>query len=37
LKWDASGGEIIHDGALVLVEFIWFLSVLTWLFSLWSD
>jgi hypothetical protein len=40
LKWYASGGKIIHDGALVLVRFMWSLSVLTWLFSLfslWSD
>jgi len=37
LKWDASGEKIIHDGALVLVGFIWSLSVLTRLFSLWSD
>jgi len=30
----------MHEGALVLVGFIWSLSVLTWLFSLfslWSD
>ena len=37
LKWDASGGKTIHDGALVLVGFMWSLSVLTWLFSLWID
>jgi len=40
LKWDASGGKIIHDGALVLVGFMWSLNVLTRLFSLfslWSD
>jgi len=40
LKWDASGGKTIHQGALVLVGFMWSLSVLTWLFSLfslWSD
>jgi len=40
LKWDVSGGETMHDGALVLVGFIWSLSVLTQLFSLfslWSD
>jgi len=37
LKWDASGGKLIHDGALVLVGFMWSLSVLTRLFSLWSD
>jgi len=40
LKWDASGGKTIHDGALVLVGFMWSLSVLTRLyslFSLWSD
>jgi hypothetical protein len=36
LKWDASGGKTIHDGALVLVGFMWSLSVLTWLFSLFS-
>jgi hypothetical protein len=27
LKWDASGGKTIHDGALVLVGFIWSLIV----------
>jgi len=37
LKWDALGGETMHVGALVLVGFMWSLSVLTWLFSLWSD
>jgi hypothetical protein len=40
LKWDASGGKNIYEGALVLVGFMWSLSVLTWLFSLfslWSD
>ena len=37
LKWDASGGKTMHDGALVLVGFMWSLSVLTQLFSLWSD
>jgi hypothetical protein len=40
LKWDASGGKTIHEGALVLVGFMWSLSVLTQLFSLfslWSD
>jgi len=40
LKWDASGGKTIHEGALVLVGFMWSLSVLTRLFSLfslWSD
>jgi len=37
LKWDVSGGKTIHDGALVLVGFIWSLSVLTRWFSLWSD
>ena len=37
LKWDASGGKIIHEGALVLVGFMWSLSVLTWLFSLLSN
>jgi len=37
LKWDASGGKAIHEGALVLVGFIWSLSVLTRLFLLWSD
>ena len=36
LKWEASGGKTIHDGALVLVGFMWSLSVLTWLFSLFS-
>jgi len=34
LKWDASGGKTIHDGALVLIGFMWSLSVLTRLFSL---
>jgi hypothetical protein len=40
LKWDALGGKTMHEGALVLVGFLWSLSVLTWLsslFSLWSD
>jgi hypothetical protein len=37
LKWDASWGKTIHKGALVLVGFMWSLSVLTQLFSLWSD
>ena len=40
LKWDASERRTIHDGALVLVRFMWSLSVVTWLFSLfslWSD
>ena len=37
LKWDASGGKTMHEGALVLVGFLWSLSVLTRLFSLWSD
>jgi len=37
LKWDASGGKTMHKGALVLVGFMWSLSVLTRLFSLWSD
>jgi hypothetical protein len=37
LKWDASGGKTMHEGALVLVRFMWSLSVLTRLFSLWSD
>jgi len=36
LKWEASGGKTIHDGAFVLVEFMWSLSVLTRLFSLFS-
>ena len=36
LKWKASGGKTIHDGALVLVWFMWSLSVLIWLFSLFS-
>jgi len=36
LKWDASGEKTIHDGALVLVGFMWSLSVLTRLFSLFS-
>jgi len=36
LKWDASGGKTIHEGALVLVGFMWSLSVLTRLFSLFS-
>jgi hypothetical protein len=40
LKWDALEGKTMHEGALVLVGFIWSLSVLTRLFSLfslWSD
>jgi len=37
LKWEASGGKTIHDRALILVGFMWSLSVLTWLFSLWID
>ena len=40
LKWDVSGEKTIHEGALVLVEFMWSLSVLTrlfLLFSLWSN
>ena len=40
LKCDASGGKTIHNGALVLVGFMWSLNVLTRLFSLfslWSD
>ena len=37
LKWDASGEKTIHEGGLVLVWFMWSLSVLTQLFSLWSD
>jgi len=40
LKWDASGGKIMHEGALVLVGFMWSLSVLTrifLLFLLWSN
>jgi len=37
LKWDASGGKTMHEGALVLVGFMWSLSVLTRIFSLWSD
>jgi hypothetical protein len=37
LKWDAWGGKTMHDDALVLVGFMWFLSVLTRLFSLLSD
>jgi len=37
LKWDALGGKTIHEGALVLIGFIWSLSVLTRLFLLWSD
>ena len=37
LKWDALGGKTIHEGALILVGFMWSLNVLTWLFSLWSD
>jgi len=37
LKWDAREGKTIHDGALVLIGFMWSLSVLTRLFSLWSD
>jgi hypothetical protein len=40
LKWDASGGKTMHEGALVPVGFMWSLSVrirLFSLFSLWSD
>jgi hypothetical protein len=40
LNRDASWGKTIHEGALVLVRFMWSLSVLTRLFSLfslWSD
>jgi len=37
LKWDALGRKTMYEGALVLVGFIWSLSVLTRLFSLWSD
>jgi len=37
LKWDALGGKTMHEDALVLVGFMWSLSVLTQLFSLWSD
>jgi hypothetical protein len=40
LKWESSGGKTIHEGALVLVGFMWSLSVLTrlfLLFLLWSD
>jgi hypothetical protein len=29
--------KTIQDGALVLIGFMWSLSVLTWLFSLWID
>jgi hypothetical protein len=36
LKWDALGGKTMHEGALVLVGFMWSLSVVTWLFSLFS-
>jgi hypothetical protein len=31
------GGKTIHEGALVFVGFMLSLSVLTQLFSLWSD
>jgi len=37
LKWDASWGKTMHEGALVLVGFMWSLSILTRLLSLWSD
>ena len=37
LKWDASGGKTMHEGALILMGFMWSLSVLTRIFSLWSD
>ena len=37
LKWDALGGKTIHEGALVLVGFMWSLIILTRLFSLLSD
>ena len=36
LKWDALGEKTMHEGALVLVGFMWSLSVLTRLFSLFS-
>jgi len=36
LKCDASRGKTIHEGAHVLVGFMWSLSVLTRLFSLFS-
>jgi len=29
LKWDASEGKTVHDGALVLIGFMWPLSVLS--------
>jgi len=32
LKCDASGGKTIHNGALVLIGFMWSISVLTRLF-----
>jgi hypothetical protein len=34
LKWDASGGKTMHEDALVLVGFMWSLSILTRLFLL---
>jgi hypothetical protein len=37
LKWDVSWEETIHDGAFVLIGFMWPLSVLRQLLSLWSD
>jgi hypothetical protein len=37
LKWDALGGKTIHHSAYVLVGFMWSLSVLKWLLSLWID
>jgi len=36
LKWDASEGKTMYEGTLVLVGFMWSLSVLTRLFSLFS-
>jgi hypothetical protein len=29
LKWDASEGKTVHDGALVLIGFMWPLNVLS--------
>jgi len=36
-KWDTLEGKTIHDGALVLIGFMWSLNVLRQLLSLWSD
>ena len=37
LKWNALREKTIHDSAPILVGFMWSLSVLKWLLSLWID